>query len=383
MRRLGETLWVDWWTGLKPSSYFIDESGHSGDLASAKGLDFANQPVFALACIGVTDEAELAAELDRLRAVHRCGAGELKSSMAALPGFVTDLADYFEARDCPIFIELVDKRYFIAIHVVCHLLCGGADPGRAPIEARIAISEFLTDAGADAILLDYMALCREPRPEAIRPLLDKLWDWLDASDEEAARDAQILTMEARDRLSLGETTLDGFLPLADLSETNRQVWMLPNLTSLAHIYGRINHSRPDRLEGVTLVHHQQLQYGGILERTKQLMEQLARDGNVAAMPFADYDLSGAAELRFSDFVRDPCLQAADLLAGCAMRYARDMTSRRRRSDPELRRAFVRLLGLTEESEGRGIHLVFTDAALEQMDVPVFRLPDWLVFDDDG
>ncbi len=383
MLLIAETLWVDWRTELKPSSYFIDESGHSGDLASAKSLDFADQQVFALACIGVIDEAGLAAELDRLRAVHRCGPDELKSSMSALPGFVLDLADYFEARDCPLFIELVDKRYFIAIHVVNHLLCGGTDPGRAPIEARVAIAEFLTDAGADAILLDYMALCREPRLEAVRPLFDKLWDWLDESDEDVARDAQILTMEARDRLSLGEATLDGFLPLPDLSETNRQVWMLPNLTSLAHIYGRINHSRPDPLDGVTLVHHQQLQYGGVLERTKQLMERLARDGNVAALPFADYDLSDAAELRFSDFVRDPCLQAADLLAGCAMRYARDMTSRRRRSDPELRRAFFRLLELTDESEGRGINFVFTDAALQRMEVPVFRLPDWLDFDENG
>lgn len=34
---------------MRPVTYFIDESGHSGDLASAKALDFANQPVFALA----------------------------------------------------------------------------------------------------------------------------------------------------------------------------------------------------------------------------------------------------------------------------------------------------------------------------------------------
>lgn len=38
----------------EPSSYFLDESGHGGDLASARDLDFAGQPVFALACVGRT-----------------------------------------------------------------------------------------------------------------------------------------------------------------------------------------------------------------------------------------------------------------------------------------------------------------------------------------
>ena len=118
---------------MKASSYFIDESGHSGDLASATSLDFAQQPVFALACIGVSDAKGLADEMERLRVVHRCGPGEFKSDMARLPHFVTDLVAYLEASDCPVFIELVDKRFFIAIHIVNHLLCGGLGLDRVPM----------------------------------------------------------------------------------------------------------------------------------------------------------------------------------------------------------------------------------------------------------
>ena len=57
--------------------YFFDESGHGGDLASAKALDFAGQPFFALACVGAADAALLTAELDRLRVKYACGEGEL------------------------------------------------------------------------------------------------------------------------------------------------------------------------------------------------------------------------------------------------------------------------------------------------------------------
>jgi len=50
---------------MKPSTYFIDGSGHSGDPASAKALDFTSQPVFALACIGVANTQGLADEMER------------------------------------------------------------------------------------------------------------------------------------------------------------------------------------------------------------------------------------------------------------------------------------------------------------------------------
>lgn len=41
--------------------YFRDESGHGDDLASAKALDCAGQPFFALVCVGADDAALLAA----------------------------------------------------------------------------------------------------------------------------------------------------------------------------------------------------------------------------------------------------------------------------------------------------------------------------------
>ncbi|MFY9348867.1 hypothetical protein [Sphingobium xenophagum] len=365
---------------MKPTTYVIDESGHSGYVASAKALDFANQPVFALACIGVADEQSLADEMERLRMVHGCGPGELKSDMARLAQFVTDLVAYLEASDCPVFIELVDKRFFIAIHIVNHLLCGGLGLDRVPMPVRNAVAEFLTDGPSDPILLGYIAACRTPSTDAIGALLQALWSWLDASDEDVARVAQFLTMEARDRFNLGEAPLEDFLPLADRTETDRMVWMLPNLTSLTNIYARINLSRPDGVDGITLVHDDQLQYGGILADTKALMEDLASQGKAPPAPFADYDLSGAAALRFVSSTGDIRLQAADLLAGCAMRFARDAAAKRRRLDPKLRAAFFALLGLTDEARGRGINLVFTDAALEKMGVPVFRLPPWLSFD---
>jgi hypothetical protein len=100
-------------------------------------------------------------------------------------------------------------------------------------------------------------------------------------------------------------------------------------------------------------------------------------GKAPSAAFADYDLSGAADLRFVVSTDEICFQAADLLAGCAMRFARDAIAKRRKVTPALRDAFFALLGLTDEMQGRAINLVFTYAELWKMDVSVFRLPPWL------
>lgn len=109
--------------GILPSSsilvdrYFLDESGHGGDLASAKALDFAGQPFFALACVGVGDAALLAAELDRLRVHYTCGEGELKSTKLGkkLTPIAGELVTFLDQYRWPLFVELVDKRFFVAV----------------------------------------------------------------------------------------------------------------------------------------------------------------------------------------------------------------------------------------------------------------------------
>jgi hypothetical protein len=356
--------------GDAPSSYFLDESGHGGDLASARDLDFAGQPVFALACVGAPDPAALAGELDRLRKAHRCGTGELKSTMARLPEFAIDLADYLSRNNCPIFIELVDKRFFIATHIVNHLLCGGLGVEAVPMPARNAVAEFLTDEPADPVLLDYLALCRDPCIDGIRALLDRLWAWLDASDEDEARVAQFLTMGARDRARLPAADAATFLPIHDLTAAGRKVWMLPNLQSLTNIYARINQSHRSGLDGVTLIHDVQLQYDEVLGGAKVQMEQLADIGAVMPLPFADYRLAGRAAMRFSTASDDPGLQAADILAGCAMRFAREARMGKKRGDARMREAFHALLALSDPWRAQGINLVFTYRALAQMGIPV-------------
>lgn len=130
-------------------------------------------------------------------------------------------------------------------------------------------------------------------------------------------------MFARDRVRKSSAKAEEFLPIADESATGKKVWMLPNLQCLTNIYARLNQSRPASLDGVQLVHDEQMQYAKVLQDSKTLMEQLAAEAALPNVPFADYRLRGRGGLVFATGKIVSCLQEADILAGCAMRFARE------------------------------------------------------------
>ena len=170
--------------GIHPASsipvdrYFLDESGHGGDLASAKELAFAGQPFFALACVGAGDSALLAAELDRLRVHYACGESELKSTKLGkkLTPIAGELISFLGRHRWPLFVELVDKRFFIAAHIVNHLLCGSYGLDNIDMASRNMIAEFLSDEDSDAVLLAYINACETLSMTSVAGVIDLLWD---------------------------------------------------------------------------------------------------------------------------------------------------------------------------------------------------------------
>ena len=138
--------------GGRIQRYFLDESGHGGDLASSAGLDFSGQPIFALACVGVGDASGLVAQLEDLRAKYRCGTGELKSSAlgSRLPRFASDLTRWLVAHGNSIFVELVEKRFHVVTHVVNRLLCAPYSLDEVDQQSRSQLAEFLSEPACDA-----------------------------------------------------------------------------------------------------------------------------------------------------------------------------------------------------------------------------------------
>jgi hypothetical protein len=355
--------------------FFLDESGHTGDLVRPRGaLAFAGQPIFALACIGVGDEMALLAELDRLRRVHRVGSSELKSKLlkGKLPRLGGDLSRFLIAQDWPIFVEIVEKRFFVAIHVVNHLLCGRISVAQVDFPSRNLMAEFISDRATEPVLETYVAACATPTIEKVRAALDALLTWIGTEEDETARLVQIMALHARHRTGQADADAAAFLPLADVGPGGKPIWMLPNLQCLTNIYARMNQCVGDGLAGAELVHDEQMQYCQVLHDAKSLMETLAAEASIPIMPFADYRLRGTARLSFAGSTVEPCIQAADILAGFAMRFVKDALERPSHGDPATRSAFSDLLGASDPFRATGINLVMTGRDLELAGIATYQ-----------
>ena len=106
------------------SSFYLDESGNTGDLCKVGAHpSFGGQRLFSLACIGIDDLDALSLEIERLKPLHRLQGEELKSTRTkAKPKFVAALARFLHAKGWPVFIELVDKHYFVTMNIVERLV---------------------------------------------------------------------------------------------------------------------------------------------------------------------------------------------------------------------------------------------------------------------
>jgi hypothetical protein len=354
--------------------YYLDESGNSGDLARpGKDFDFAQQQIFSLACLGVEDSHALGAEITKLKTAYRIQAPELKSSLVRdKPKLIIELVDYIERNELPLFIELIDKRFFIAANMVNTLIVPPIgehefDPQKFGQMQwmRNHFGEYLCARAPSDIFAAYIAACDAPSSASIARGFTVLLDWLKEClphDEVT----QGLHLFAADSFSdfqaipaANERERLRSLPLPDLGKHGQSVWMLPNFSSLTNIYARINLLHARRIGGLTLFHDEQDHFDDILRSAKKGAEDLVRTGSVPMMPSADYHFEEQAALVFARSHASPGIQAADILAGFVMRFARDLLYGERAPSDQALEAFHRIVALTDAADGRGVNFVFS------------------------
>lgn len=320
------------------TTYFIDESGHSGDLAKPhRGLDFLEQPHFVLGAVGVSDDANIAAELARLRADHNLPSRELKAkSLGSKPAFVEAIVDLVLQRKMPVLLEVVDKRYYVGIHLVQFMLRHGIDMKEGPAlhTALNTLAEVIYQEAPDNLLTGFIDACAAPSDSAIMTVFGRLF-LLEAATPRYARNEPALRMltevahaagvayvEARNSSHI---SFERFIPPADRNRGGKPVRMLPNQTCFTNICARINVLRGGRLKGVRLVHDEQLEVANILVESKAKMETFKDSSFRPYTPHADYLVDDGATLSFDKSGDEPGIQVADILTGTAMRFCRDLT----------------------------------------------------------
>lgn len=356
------------------TTIYIDESGHSGDMInSGNAYDFKGQPYFALAGIGLEDGHDWEGHTNELRSRHRIPAGELKSkSLTAKPRFSAEVIHGLLDQHAPLFIEVVDKRFFICINITSFQLlppCLGYHESVEFHFLKNTVADFLYFHASERVLNTFVASCLAPGDATLRASFAMLRDM--ATDrgytgaaahiaQGVAHMAQEAEAEYGEQRKKGGEAWSRFLPPPDLNKHAKQVWMLPNLTSFTSIYARMNRYYGRRLARIRLVHDQQLEVENILRQGKVTAENLSRSVDLPYTPQSDYRFEEEASIEFAQSHEAIGVQLADIVAGTVMRYFRD-TDAGTPVSSELRTAMMRLIDEGDERRGYGLNQVVATA----------------------
>lgn len=366
------------------TTYFIDESGHTGDLLTGiNDMSFAGQPDFVLAGVGCTDREALASILDRMVSKHRIQATEVKSkTLQSKPWFALDLLRHVIDAGFPVFVEGVNKRFYIAVAIVnCMVMppTAGTFGAEGDQFVRNAFAAFLSAHLPDALLQGFLSACGSESVDAVRDCMVALRDWAAGHEPDDNSDRPVVSglaesltesIDDLDRATDGDPEkVRVFLPVPDTGKGGTTYWLLPNFSSLTNLYARINRYHGKAVAGLTLVHDEQAQYDDIFRAAKAGTEVVGGVEPVAVA--SDYVFTEAATLVFGKSKETPGLMVADVIAGQVRRFLLDFQAGKDIQDDTW--TFMAALWTEDWARpGPGINLVVADPVFEGVQAGVFQ-----------
>ncbi|WP_460198871.1 DUF3800 domain-containing protein [Xanthomonas campestris pv. passiflorae] len=349
--------------------FYLDESGHTGDTVhSGRDFDFTGQPYFVLAAVGVRDQAQFEQGICALRERHQLSAEELKSSdLIRHDAFIFELVEWLCAIDSPILVEVVDKRFYVCVFLVISTLMRNDYNHYDPVQSYLLnnrVADALYEHASDNALQAFIEACKSPSDHALMTVLGGLYRTLIVEPISALSDEENLlkdiAVEAGIRYhSARKDDADAFfdfLPRPDFGKRRQAVWMLPNQTSLANIYARINMLLGKKLQGIEIRHDDQQQYAKILLESLKQAERAGLHSSLPLTPNSDFLFLEKIEFAFENSKQSLGIQVADLIAGSVMRFYRSRRNGTSISEIQMR-TINKILSLSTPSKPVGINQV--------------------------
>jgi hypothetical protein len=266
----------------------------------------------------------------------------------------------------PFFLEVMDKKYFLATHITSRQLLPpirglAADPRTHLLQNLVA--DYLFERLPDVVFARFIEACLSPSRETLSAQLSALIEFArtDSAGEDLAAIVWDLAKTAekdyREACAEGrDNAFFDYLPIPDNNKYQKPVWVLPHLSAFTNIYARINLHENDRLSKVQLIHDEQLQFSEILEVSKRCAEALRERAAEMFTPHSNFNFSESAPLSFASSTRSIGLQVADILAGFCMRYVKDFFTEHKKVRPVAHQTYDLLRRFTNPRGGVGLNL---------------------------
>ncbi len=346
---------------------YIDESGNTGDAALTTSL-LGTQPSFALVAVAeVAGSQSLDSILDHVRRGVGLGGTELKGrAMDRYPHLLRELVQALHNSRTPVFVELMDKSFFVAANIVNHVLGISRLPLGNPdvVFVQNAMADVITEHLGTPVIAPYCEFARAPSKEtfrgfvsAFRQALLEVSGVMPELEQVLLTMSQILDEEIHEAQGSAPEGYERFLPPPDYIGRGKRVAMLPHVPAFTHLYGRINRFVPDGQEA-KVIHDEQLQVGPALAEYAARLQENDLAELLSAIPqsgIADWNF-GTSKLSFtfSDSKAAAGIQIADLLARfVTRRFNSLMAGRELPNDPVLSLLF----SMNDEEVGVGTNLV--------------------------
>jgi len=355
-------------------TYFIDESGNTGDLIlGGDTLSYGGQPYFGLGCLGVKDIKQFETDIGALKSKHRIQANDLKSTKIYKnkPAFILGLVKLIANQRLPFFIELVEKKFFAATNLVYYLVWPPyfSGPENKKLDfIRTVFAQILTKEAPNEVFSLYFKACQSQSQDDLLRAFECILDFARSGNtpqHAAMADSILETMDdfkiMLTQESSEEHAVRRFLPMPDAGKKGKEVWILPNYSSLTNMYARINHAHDGQIKRVKMVHDVQTQFDDILFLAKKTAEDTTPDRAVS--PIANYQFLQQAELSIARSEDSIGVQAADILTGFIVRYAQDRIVYKVEPAPELSMAFHLMANAEDEMKGYGVNYVWSHNTL--------------------
>jgi hypothetical protein len=357
-------------------NFYMDESGNTGDIATTNDmLNFGGQQVFSLVALGIPDEEPLTQALNTLRRKHNVQAAELKLSkiLKRKPEFALDAIDLLTKSAFPFFIEVVDKRYQLAVSITNGFIWPpyfNTAESQSTVWLKNIFADYIYYKVPNHVLYEFVRCMREPSNEKTGGYFDLLKNSVSDDSHEVARAIYEQIEESKDDFRLvtereGDRAHLRFLPIPDIGKREQAVWMLPNFSSFTNIYARINLHLSGELKGCRIFHDEQDHFDEIIAEAKLQAEGADMASATFKPPHSDYNFKQVADMFFKTSPESTGIQLADIVAGLSMRWYQ--AHMQQDNDTEiLDKAMDRLLRHSNRNRGIGINVVGPHQMAQQL-----------------
>ncbi len=365
-------------------TYYIDESGNTGDLIiSANNKDFSNQEYFSLACIGIEESRinEFEKKIIELRVKYKIQSEELKSTSIYNKkiNFIHEVINYMESINANILIELVDKKYIIALNIVNSLI---HPPYFTEYNAKtqqliIIIASYLYHNLPISFYIEFSSIARNPSKEGLEILFSKLEKCLKELNSDISLSIINHLQESYDDYKIikeqdkrDKPAYTYFLPLPDKNKRGQLIGMLPHISSFTNIHARLNLVHDNDLSKHKIIHDNQDHFDEIIQHYHKSSIENTVDEAHNINPNSNFNFTEHTELIFGDSKQSLGIQIADLFAGLSAKIAQSIVSNKTKlKDTDFKVALDilnKIQLLNNKKLGLGVNIVATEDIQEKI-----------------